>query len=120
MASREARASNVRSSVRGRRVMTSHSAGPVRLRSIRVCTRRVTISMATGPFSPSRTVYRLQVTHGGIAGHTEHISFITLTQRLAKPRVAAQLIITGDPAVWHLRTPCIEHLQTLLLARLVT
>src|SRR5215475_4682403 len=58
--------------------------------------------------------------HGCIAGHTEHIALITLTQRLAKPRVAAQLIITGDPAVWHLRTPCIEHLQTLLLARLVT
>ena len=39
---------------------TSHSSGPVRLRSIRVCTRRLTISMATGPFSPSRTVKRVQ------------------------------------------------------------
>src|SRR5216684_3520439 len=28
--------------------MTNHSSGPVRLRSIRVCTRRLTISMATG------------------------------------------------------------------------
>src|SRR4030095_6613962 len=52
----EALGSNVRSSARGRRVTTNHSAGPVRLRSIRVCTRRLTISMATGPFSPCRTV----------------------------------------------------------------
>ena len=47
------------SSESGRRVTTSHSSGPARLRSIRVCTRRLTISMATGPFSPSRTVNRV-------------------------------------------------------------
>src|SRR5262249_19625739 len=41
---------------RGRRVTTNHSSGPGRLRSIRVCTRRLTSSTATGPFSPSRTV----------------------------------------------------------------
>src|SRR5262245_37998557 len=48
--------SNVPLSARGHRVTTSHSSGPVRLRSSRVCTRRVTSSMPTGPFSPSRTV----------------------------------------------------------------
>jgi len=36
-----------------------YSSGPVRLRSSRVCTRHVTISISTGPFSPSRTVNRL-------------------------------------------------------------
>ena len=51
--------SDIRSSARGRRVTTSHSAGPVRLRSSRVCTRHLTISMPTGPFSPSRTVKRV-------------------------------------------------------------
>ena len=34
--------------------------GPVRLRSIRVCTRRLTSSISTGPFSPSRTVEWVQ------------------------------------------------------------
>src|SRR6266852_9516292 len=48
MVSCDACASNVPSSERGRRVITSHSCGPVRLRSIRVCTRRVTISISTG------------------------------------------------------------------------
>src|SRR4029453_12738513 len=47
---------HVRSSTRGRRGTPSHSSGPVRLRSRRVWTRRVTISISTGPFSPSRTV----------------------------------------------------------------
>src|SRR4029450_281945 len=62
---------------------------------------------------------RFEVTHRGGAGHAQHIALAALTQRLAKPRVAAELIITGDPTVWDVRTPRVEHLQTLLLARLV-
>jgi hypothetical protein len=61
---REACASNVSASTSGRRVTTSHSSGPVRLRSSRVCTRRVTISISTGPFSPSRTVNRVHLSGG--------------------------------------------------------
>jgi hypothetical protein len=34
--------------------------------------------------------------------------------------VATEFIIAGDPTMWDLRTPHVEHLQTLLLARLVT
>src|SRR5712691_5502843 len=56
MASGEPCGSNVRVSASGRRVTTSPSSGPVRLRSSRVCTRRVTSSISTGPFAPSRTV----------------------------------------------------------------
>src|SRR5262249_61209216 len=33
--------------------------------------------------------------------------------------MAPQLIVTGDPAVRHLSTPQVEHLQTLLLACLI-
>ena len=50
----------MRSSESGRRVTTSHAWGPLCLRASRVCTRRLTISMATGPFSASRTVTRVQ------------------------------------------------------------
>src|SRR4029453_14343808 len=49
------------------------------------------------------------------AHHPQHITLTTLTQRLAKPRVAPQLIISRDPAMWHLLTPLIKHLQALLL-----
>ncbi len=38
---------------------------------------------------------------------------------MAKPRVAAQFIIARHPAMRHLITPRVEHLQTLLLTRLV-
>ena len=43
-----------------------------------------------------------------------------LTQFLAKPWVATELIITRDPALWHVLTPLVKHLQTLLLACLGT
>src|SRR5262249_42838615 len=45
----------------------------------------------------------------------QHIALTALAQRVAKPRVAAQFIITGDPAVRHLFPPRVEHLQALLL-----
>ena len=38
---------------------------------------------------------------------------------MAKLRVATQFIIAGHPAVWHLIPPRVEHLQTLLLSRLI-
>jgi hypothetical protein len=34
--------------------------------------------------------------------------------------VATQFIIAGDPAVWHLIPPRVEHLQTLFLSRLIS
>src|SRR6266536_929317 len=52
------------------------------------------------------------------AHHPQHIALTALAQLVAKPRVAAQLIITGDPAVRHLIPPRVEHLQTLFLSRL--
>src|SRR5215831_7323335 len=63
---------------------------------------------------------RFQVTHRGGAGHAQHIALAALTQRLAKPRVAAELIITGDPTVWDVHAPGVEHLQALFLADVVT
>src|SRR2546427_6620248 len=60
-----------------------------------------------------------QVAHRRGAGHPQHLALAALTQRLAKPRVASQLIITAHPAVWHLRTPRVEYLQTLLLTRVI-
>src|SRR6266852_8709305 len=38
---------------------------------------------------------------------------------MAKPRVAAQFIIAGHPALGHLLTPLVEHLQALRLSRLI-
>src|SRR5262249_60918197 len=56
----------------------------------------------------------------GSAGHPQHIAFTPLAQLLTKPRVATELIITGDPTMWDVRAPCVEHLQALFLAGLVT
>src|SRR5262244_3590929 len=61
----------------------------------------------------------LQVPNRGGAGHPEHIALTALAQRVAKPRVTAQLIIACDPAVRHLLPPRVEHLQALRLARLI-
>src|SRR5215813_12396856 len=58
---------------------------------------------------------RFEVTHRGGAGHAQHLALAALTQCLAKPRVAAERILTGAPTVWDVRTPRVEHLQTLLL-----
>src|SRR5262249_34624008 len=61
----------------------------------------------------------LQITNGGGAGHPEHIPLAPLPQRLTKPRVAPQLIVTRHPAVRHLRPPQVEHRQALLVPRLI-
>ena len=49
-----------------------------------------------------------------------HLALAAFTQRLAKPRVATELIIAGDPTVWDVHAPGVEHLQALFLTRLVT
>ena len=52
---------------------TSHSSGPLRFRSSRVCTRRLTISISTGPCSPSRA--RLLKKHGQtVAGYNAQVA----------------------------------------------
>src|SRR2546425_6858325 len=53
------------------------------------------------------------------AHHPQHIAFAALAQLLAKPGVAPQFIVTGDPAVRHLLPPRVEHLQALLVARVI-
>src|SRR5215471_13068892 len=67
-------------------------------------------------------VYRpwgLQVTDGRGAGHPQYIAFAPLTQLLAKPCVAPQLIVPCYPDVRHLRPPQVEHLQALLVTRVI-
>src|SRR5215211_74199 len=49
--------------------------------------------------------WSLQVAHGGVARDPQHIPLATLAQLVAKPRVAAQLIIARDPAVGYLLPP---------------
>src|SRR5712691_12181364 len=73
--------------------------------------------------SPSTSLvrgqWRLQVANRGSAGHPQHIALTVLTQVVAKPRVAPQLIVTRHPAVRDLRTSLVEHLQTLLGSRVI-
>src|SRR4029450_1318729 len=54
--------------------------------------------------------WHLQVAHHGSAGHPQQIPLAPLAQRMAKLRVATELIIAGDPAMRHLLTPRVEHL----------
>jgi len=72
--------------------------------------------------TPSPCVLRqwgLQVAKRRGAGHAQHIALAPLAQFATKLRVATQLIITRDPAVRHLLSPRVEHLQTLFLPRLI-
>src|SRR5712691_1831559 len=62
----------------------------------------------------------LQIAYRGGAGHPQHIALTALAQVVAKPRMATQFIVTRYPAVRHLLTPRVEHLQALLLSRLIT
>src|SRR5262249_36122275 len=76
-----------------------------------------------GFWSPSTPLIcrqrRLQVTHRRITGHPQHIPFTTLAQRVTKLRVAPQLIVPRHPAVRHLLAPRVEHLQALLVPRVI-
>src|SRR5262249_36096678 len=72
--------------------------------------------------TPSPCVLRqrgLQVAKRRGAGHAQHIALATLAQFATKLRVATQLIITRDPAVGYLFPPRVEHLQALLLSRVI-
>src|SRR5215471_14054794 len=62
---------------------------------------------------------RLQVAHRRVTGHPQHIPFATLAQRVTKLRVAPQLIVPRHPAVRHLLAPRVEHLQALLVPRVI-
>src|SRR5215471_15810264 len=99
----------------------SHRECPPGSRSERLAPRRHRLPgwLWTTTTSLIRGWQRFQITHRGGAGHPQHIALTARTQRLTKPRVATEFIIAGDPAVWHVCTPCIEHLQTLLLAGLI-
>src|SRR4029450_13868336 len=61
----------------------------------------------------------LQVAHRGGTGDPQDIAFASLPQCLTKPRVAAELIVTRHPAVRHLLAPRVEHLQALLVPRMI-
>jgi hypothetical protein len=54
-----------------------------------------------------------------LQGTPQHIPLAPLPQLPAKPCVATQLIIAGHPAMGHLSTPRLEHLQALLLTRVI-
>src|SRR5215471_19627292 len=62
---------------------------------------------------------RLQVAHRRGTEHPQHIPFATLAQRVTKLRVAPQLIVPRHPAVRNMLSPRVEHLQTLVLSRLI-
>jgi hypothetical protein len=61
----------------------------------------------------------LEITHRRIAGDAQYITLPLFSQLVAKPRVATQFIITCHPAVRHVITPLIEHLQALLVSRMI-
>src|SRR5262245_50676634 len=90
----------------------AHRECPPGSRSERLAPRRHRLPgwLWTTTASLIRGWQRFQITHRGGAGHPQHIALTALTQRLTKPRVATEFIIAGDPAVWHMCTPCIEHL----------
>src|SRR6266516_4257822 len=62
---------------------------------------------------------RLQVAHRGGAGPPQHIPLAPLAQLPAKPRVAAQRIVTRHPAVRNVLTPLVKPLQALLVSRVI-
>src|SRR5262249_10088227 len=62
----------------------------------------------------------LQGAHRGGTGAPQDRACTALAQRVAKLCVAPQFIVPRHPAVRHLFTPRVEHLHTLLVARLIT
>src|SRR4029450_7637788 len=59
------------------------------------------------------------VTYRGGAGYAQHVELAALAQLLAQPRMTPQFIIADHPAMRHLRTPQVEHVQTLLGTRAI-
>src|SRR5262249_22849600 len=80
--------------------------------------------MPRGFWTPSTPCIRgqrgLQIAHRRAARHPQDIPLSPFAELVAKLRVATELIIAGDPAVWHLIPPRVEHLQTLFLSRLIS
>src|SRR6266700_7144218 len=66
-----------------------------------------------------RSQRRLQVAHDRGAGPPQHIPLAPLAQLPAKPRVAAQRIVTRHPAVRNVLTPLVKPLQALLGSRVI-
>src|SRR5262245_45546252 len=73
--------------------------------------------MVNGAILPCFSAYRNYPHATGT--RPQHIALTALAQVVAKPRVATQFIVTRDPAVRHLLTPHVEHLQALLWSRLI-
>src|SRR5207244_11547817 len=67
----------------------------------------------------TRTQRRLQVAYDGVAAHPQYVAFAPLPQCLTKLCMATQLIVTRHPAVRHLLPPRVEHLQALLVPRVI-
>src|SRR5712692_3099910 len=53
------------------------------------------------------------------AHHSQHIALAPRAQLLAKPCMATQFIIARHPAVGHLIPPYVEHLQALIVPRVI-
>src|SRR5216683_6111186 len=70
-------------------------------------------------FTAQRRLEVHDVAHGRGAGHPQHIPLAPLPQFPAKPCVATQLIIAGHPAMGHLITPRLDHLQALIVSRVI-
>jgi hypothetical protein len=66
-----------------------------------------------------RGQWRLQIADHGGTGHAQHIALAPCSQLVAKLRMATEFIIPCHPAVGHLITPYLKHLQALLVACLI-
>src|SRR2546422_1438057 len=86
--------------------VSHRQAGP-RLRIEALAPVRHRLPRGLGATAPPliRGPWRLQVAHRGVARYPQHIALATLAQLVAKPRVAAQLIIACHPAVGYLIPP---------------
>jgi hypothetical protein len=82
-------------------------------------THRLPGGFRSTPTPLIRRQRRLQIAHRRVTGHPQHIPFATLTQLVTKLRVASQLIVSRHPAVRHLLSPRVEHLQALLMPRVI-
>src|SRR5712691_9207077 len=92
---------------------------PFRAERLSPRTHRLPRGLGTTAAPLIRGRRRLKVANRGSAGHPQHIPLATCSQLSAKPRIAAQLIITCHPAVGHLLTPLVKHLQALIMPALI-
>src|SRR4029450_5078934 len=94
-----------------------------RPRLARECLAPICHRLPRGFRAPSTPCIRgqrgLKIAHRRGARPPQDIPLSPLAALVAKLRVATPFIIAGDPAVWHLIPPRVEHLQTLFLSRLI-